>query len=110
MTTTIYVKTAKGIDEIKNRTHGLPPRARQALILFDGKRTADDVADMLPDGESETLALPDDLAAGGYIESQQQTSVVKSRIIATSKPVPKTVAATTRCQSRAPATAMPRTS
>jgi hypothetical protein len=83
----IYVKTQKGVDEINQRSHGLSPRARQVLILLDGKRSIDDVTDMLPG--DETLALLDDLFAGGFIESQQQTSVVKSRIIepAAIKPV-----------------------
>jgi len=83
MTTTIYVKTAKGVDEIKNRTHGLPPRARQALILFDGKRTADDVAEMLPDGENETVLAG--LAAGGYIVLAQGGVAV----VTPAKPAPK---------------------
>lgn len=34
----IVVKTPKGIEEIENRTAGLPARARQLLIMADGKR------------------------------------------------------------------------
>jgi hypothetical protein len=53
--TQIYVKTPKGIEELTSRSHGLPPRARQVLILLDGKRDGGDIAEMLPDGESEAL-------------------------------------------------------
>jgi hypothetical protein len=72
----IYAKTPKGIEEISKRSHGLPPRARQVLILLDGKRSIDEVLEMLPG--SETEALLDDLFTGGFIESQQETSVVKA--------------------------------
>lgn len=33
-----YAKTAAGVDAIKNRSGGLGPRARQLLIMIDGKR------------------------------------------------------------------------
>ena len=72
----IYVKTQKGVEEISQRSHGLPSRARQALILLDGKRSIDDVVEMLPG--SETLELLDDLFAKGFIEAQHETPVVKA--------------------------------
>jgi hypothetical protein len=62
---TIYVKTPKGIEEINNRSHGLPPRLRQVLILLDGKRDSDEIAQMLPDGESEALLTK--LVDGGFV-------------------------------------------
>jgi hypothetical protein len=68
--TLIYVKTPKGIEEISNRTHGLPPRVRQLLILLDGKRNSEDIAVMLPDGESETLLA--DLLGKGFITPLEQ--------------------------------------
>lgn len=34
--TLILVKTAKGIEEIKSRSHGLPPQLRALLIMADG--------------------------------------------------------------------------
>lgn len=61
--TTIYVKTPKGIEEINTRSHGLPPKMRQALILQDGKRSYGEVAEMLPDGEE----LLSKLIADGFV-------------------------------------------
>jgi len=55
----IYVKTRKAAEEIDKRSHSLPPRARQVLILLDGKRSINDVMEMLPG--KETLELLDDL-------------------------------------------------
>lgn len=84
----VYVKTQKGVEEISKRSHGVPPRARQVLILLDGKRSIDDVTEMLPaDG---TLALLDDLFAGGFIELQHETPLAKARVVEPA--VPKAVA------------------
>jgi hypothetical protein len=63
--TQIYVKTPKGIEELSNRSHGLPPRVRQALILLDGKRDSEEIAGMLPEGESEALLAK--LVDGGFV-------------------------------------------
>src|ERR1700689_4119765 len=41
---TIYVKTAKGIGEIKNKTNHLPGKVRRLLILVDGRSSADEIA------------------------------------------------------------------
>jgi hypothetical protein len=73
----IYVKTQKGIEEISKRTHGLSPRARQVLILLDGKRSIDDVTEMLPG--DETLTLLDEMFTGGFIESLQESSVMRAQ-------------------------------
>jgi hypothetical protein len=72
----IYVKSKKGTEEIDKRSHGLPPRARQVLILLDGKRSIEEVAEML--SGDETLALLDDLFAKGFIEEQQGAPVAKA--------------------------------
>jgi hypothetical protein len=48
----ICVKTPKGVEEIEKRTQRLPVRARQVLILIDGKRGFEALADLVP---SETL-------------------------------------------------------
>jgi len=66
----IYVKSPKGIEEINNRSHGLPQRSRQLLILLDGKRSSSDIADLLPDGDSEKLLA--NLVEGGFIVLLQQ--------------------------------------
>jgi hypothetical protein len=41
---TIYVKTAKGIGEIKNKTNHLPGKVRRLLILVDGRSSAAEIA------------------------------------------------------------------
>lgn len=84
----IYVKTQKGVDEINKRSHGLPPRARQVLILLDGKRSIDDVTNMIPG--DETLELLDDLFAGGFMEPQHENAVVMAP-----EPKPAVVKSTT---------------
>ncbi len=66
----VYVKTPKGIDEMNNRSHGLPPRLRQLLILLDGKRNSAEIAQMFPEGES----LLAELVSGGFIVQLQQES------------------------------------
>ncbi len=60
-----YIKAPKGIEEINNRTHGLPPRARQLLILLDGKRSSIDIEAMMPEGEGALLLA--NLLDGGFI-------------------------------------------
>jgi hypothetical protein len=61
----IYRKTAKGVDEIANRTHRLAPRARTALILVDGQRSEEDLTKLVQVQAAETLAL---LVQQGFIE------------------------------------------
>ena len=39
----IYSKTDLGQSALKNRSHGLTPRQRSALIMFDGVRNVQDV-------------------------------------------------------------------
>jgi hypothetical protein len=68
--TPIYVKTPKGLEEINSRSFGLPPRTRQLLILLDGKRSSSDIAQMLPEGESEALLT--NLVADGFVVPLQQ--------------------------------------
>ncbi len=42
----IYVKTALGLATVKDRSAGLTPRQRSALIMFDGKRDSSEVLQM----------------------------------------------------------------
>lgn len=51
---TVYVKTADGLNEIETRARRISPRARSALILVDGKRTASDIGKMIQQAD-ETL-------------------------------------------------------
>ncbi len=64
-----YSKTAKGSEEIAKRTVGLNPRVRQLLILIDGKRTANELAKMLPDAAIELWL--DQLINDGFIQSSE---------------------------------------
>ena len=42
----IYAKTALGLSALKDRSAGLSPRQRSALIMFDGKRDASEILRM----------------------------------------------------------------
>jgi hypothetical protein len=78
--TQIYVKTPKGIEELTSRSHGLPPRVRQVLILLDGKRDGGDIAEMLPDGES--VALLARLIDGGFVVPLQPAPETEGKPVA----------------------------
>lgn len=82
----IYLKTAKGTEEIKTRAGGLIPRVRQALIFVDGRRSTDDLYAMLKAEDlAETLAL---LVEQGYIElSVQQEPVAPAASAVPAAPV-----------------------
>ncbi len=63
---TIYVKTARGSEEIASRSHGLSSRARAMLIIVDGHRSA---AHLLAQGAgpAEAEAHLTALLDGGFI-------------------------------------------
>jgi hypothetical protein len=63
--TTIYRKTAKGLDEIQSRAHHLPLRLRGALILVDGQRSVDDLAKLVPGDVASALQQ---LLDSGFID------------------------------------------
>jgi len=63
---TRYQKTDKGLAEIGTRAHRLPPRLRQALIMVDGRKTSDDLRNLLGPATDEILQA---LAAQGFIEA-----------------------------------------
>ena len=44
----LYIKTEAGKTELQARAAGLSPSQRQVLILCDGERHAQDLADMMP--------------------------------------------------------------
>jgi hypothetical protein len=58
-------KTGKGQAELRQRTHGLPPRVRQVLILADGRRNVQELARIVP--EQELLASLKLLEAEGFV-------------------------------------------
>ncbi|MEY2632717.1 MAG: hypothetical protein RIR00_1371 [Pseudomonadota bacterium] len=62
----VFVKTQKGHDEIEKRLGGLSPRVRRVLIFVDGKRTVEDLRNMLAaDDLTHTLGM---LEEEGYID------------------------------------------
>jgi hypothetical protein len=62
---TVYRKTAKGVTEIETRAHRLVPRLRSALILVDGRKSDDELHQMILADPAGTLAS---LLADGFIE------------------------------------------
>lgn len=62
---TVYRKTDKGVAEIATRAHRLAPRYRSALILVDGKKTDDELHELILSEPVGTLA---GLLAEGFIE------------------------------------------
>jgi hypothetical protein len=81
---TLYRKTAKGLAEIETRAHRLAPRTRSALILVDGRRSDDDLRQMLQRGADDALAA---LLAGGFIEASGAAPAAAPRA-APSRPAP----------------------
>lgn len=62
----IFAKTQKGQEELTVRSGGLTPRQRRVLIMIDGKRSVDELRDMLQsDDLQHTLGL---LEESGFIE------------------------------------------
>lgn len=72
----IYSKTAKAIDELAGRRHGLRPRPRQLLILLDGKRPIQEIADMF--GAQDLPQLINELSRDGFIAATKQKSSTTS--------------------------------
>jgi len=98
---TIYRKTPSGQDEIETRARRLPPRLRTALILVDGKRTEDELRQMIAQQADETLAA---LIEQGLIEVSEAPAT-KPRPVATS--AAPAVAAPTALAPPPPAAARP---
>ena len=62
----IFTKTIKGLNEITAKTGGLTPRVRRVLIFVDGKRSVDEMREMLrSDDLQHTLGM---LEEEGFIE------------------------------------------
>lgn len=66
--TTIFRKTAKGVDEIATRANRLVPRLRTALILVDGTRSEAELGKLIAQQADETLQ---ELIRQGYIEATE---------------------------------------
>ena len=76
---TVYRKTEKGLAEVSTRRNRLPLKLRSALIMVDGKRSDDELADMMP---GETLELLAALLSEGYIEVIGLTAVRRAPALA----------------------------
>jgi hypothetical protein len=58
----VFAKTPKGHAELTGKVCGLTPRQRRALIMVNGKRTVDDLRDMLhADDLQHTLGLLEEI-------------------------------------------------
>lgn len=72
----IYTKTEQGKVALQNRSSGLAPRQRSAFIMFDGKRSSDDVLHATS-GLGVTATDIEQMVALGLIESvASQTPVL----------------------------------
>jgi hypothetical protein len=72
----VLAKTAKGLDELKSRTHGLPQKLRSLLIVVDGAATAGELMERfasLADVEANLQTLIDQ----GFIEGKARPAPPK---------------------------------
>jgi hypothetical protein len=59
----VFTKTPKGLAEMTNRSGDLSPRIRRVLILIDGRRTVDDLRELVSaDDLTHTLGTLEELA------------------------------------------------
>jgi pyruvate/2-oxoglutarate dehydrogenase complex dihydrolipoamide acyltransferase (E2) component len=63
----VLAKTAKGLDEIKSRTHGLAQKLRSILIMVDGTATAGDILARFG-GIPDVEAALETLVGQGFVE------------------------------------------
>ncbi|WP_426415309.1 hypothetical protein [Aestuariirhabdus sp. LZHN29] len=70
MSDILYVKTPKGIEAVAQRSHEVSARARQLLILIDGKRDLEALTAQVP-GDRMKEAF-EQLLAGGFITPLNQ--------------------------------------
>ncbi len=68
----LYVKTAKGIEEIERRTWRLPMRHRKVLIVMDGKRDEAALSEMFPGDDLPAVLLS--LVNDGFVAPLQPVS------------------------------------
>ena len=65
----VLAKTAKGLEEVKSRTHGLAQKQRTMLILVNGVATVGDILAKFG-GIPEIAAALDALARDGFVETK----------------------------------------
>lgn len=86
----VFAKTAHGQAEISQRTGALTPRQRRVLIMVDGKRTVDELRELLQaDDLQHTLGLLEEEA---YIEVSGLKDASGQQQIAPAAPLPSITA------------------
>ena len=69
---TVFFKTEKAVEELTERRHGLRPKARQVLIMLDGKRTLSGLTSFI--SASDLHPLLNELKASGFISEESAPS------------------------------------
>lgn len=65
---TVFFKTEKAVEELSLRNHGLRPKARQILVLLDGKRALSALAALISTADLHPLLI--ELKTSGFISEQ----------------------------------------
>lgn len=65
-----WVKTPKGIEEVESKVHGLALKARQVLIMIDGKRDLAALQGIFP--PEMVPGIIDELTAGAFIRELEK--------------------------------------
>lgn len=73
----IFFKTAKALEELSDRRHGLRAKARQLLVLLDGKRTVSDLASLI--AQQDLPVLIDELQQTGFISQTQAAAAAPTQ-------------------------------
>lgn len=81
---TVFVKTAKGVEEMEQRTYRLPLKTRQVLIMADGKRDLTTLSGMVAVPDVEFIL--EQLVEGGFLSSSATSIQTVVAIAATSNP------------------------
>lgn len=81
-----YCKTARGHQEISERSAGLGLRARRLLILIDGQRDSEELSRLAGDTQVEDTLRT--LADGGFIEAGAEPAAATVAPVAHSRPTP----------------------
>ncbi len=102
----IYKKSAKGVEAIAARLHGLSPRQRSLLIFIDGKRSVGELAKMGSTlGSFEQLLA--ELESGGFIEDANSAEATLSALGAPTSDAATMIPASTLPAALGPASTIP---
>lgn len=86
----VFAKTQKGQEELTAKSGGLTPRQRRVLIMVDGKRSVDELREMLQaDDLQHTLGL---LEESGFIEVRAVMDATGATQPAPAEPMPSITA------------------